>query len=264
MDPGADARQVHGGLAGGIAAPDDDHVAVLAGGGLASARPVVDPAAEQLVDALDLEPAPDHPGAGDADRRLHRDAVVDDGLEAAAGFRVSAGDGVADRQFGPEAFRLAPGEAGQLGAADALGEAEEVLDQGRVGRLPARQVLFQDQGREPVGSGVDRRREPGGAGADYHQVVVALRGGGADVPVREDALDGGSGDRLIAGEHDRQVVLAEAMCRQDLGRALAARLDPGEWLGRPGEEVPHALVLLAEQAANHGHIGARRDSRLRF
>ena len=39
-----------------------------------------------------------------------------------------------------------------------------------------------------------------------------------------------------------------------VARSLPASTQVNGWAAR--EEVPHALVLFAEQAANHGHIGA--------
>ena len=123
--------EVHHRLPGRVARADHDHVVAAALGGLAAPRPVVDAALEQLVDARERQPAPDHPGGGEHHvcgelvAAGEREALLPGGRDRAAD------DAALQDQLGAEALRLAAGEPGELRAADAVDEAEEVLDQRR-------------------------------------------------------------------------------------------------------------------------------------
>src|SRR5204863_8534777 len=103
---------------------------------LAAPRPVVRAAPEQLVHPVELEPPPLHPWRGEQD--VGADLVAAGDLHHAARGVVTAADHAAQQdELGAELLGLAPREPRELRAADALGEAEEVLDQRGVRRLAA-------------------------------------------------------------------------------------------------------------------------------
>ena len=114
------------------------HVVAAALHRLAPAGAVVDAAAEQLLHALDLEPPPVHPRRGDHDVGAHLGRRW---RASSRGPRPSSSgcrDAAQHQELRAEALRLPAGEPRQLGAADAVREAEEVLDQRRVRGLAAR------------------------------------------------------------------------------------------------------------------------------
>ena len=74
-----------------------------------------------------------------------------------------------------ELARLGDGAAGELGAADAGGEAEVVLDPARRARLPAERGALDDERVESLGGAVDGGAEAGGAAADDEQVDLLSR-----------------------------------------------------------------------------------------
>ena len=77
-------------------------------------------------------------------------------------------------QLGAELDRLPPGPVGELGAGDAVGEAEVVLDPRALPGLPAGGHPLDQHRAQPLGRAVDRRAEPGRAAADDDQVVEVL------------------------------------------------------------------------------------------
>ena len=154
----ARVRQVEDRLPGGVARADHDHVVAAALRRLAAPGAVVDAAPEQALDAVDVELAPLHPGRRQRDLGRDRAAVAQ--LEGDAPGAVAPVPSTAcRRRSSAPALRLAPGKPGQLGAADSLGKAEEVLDHRGVGGLPAGHLALEDHGREAVACRVDRRRE---------------------------------------------------------------------------------------------------------
>jgi len=86
--------------------------------------------------------------------------------------RAAARHATQHHELGAEALRLAACKPAQLGAPDPVGEAEEILDQRRVRRLPARHLLLDHDGGEAVRRGVDRRRQAGRPAADDREVVL--------------------------------------------------------------------------------------------
>ena len=144
------SREVENGLPGRVARADHDRVVAAALRGFAASRAVVDAPSQQLVEAFDRQPAPIHPGRGDGDGR--RDLVVALHLdhEPSVGLPSVAARAAEQRQLGAESLRLTAGQPRELGAADALRKAEEVLDRGRMRRLPAGDVAFQQDRREAV------------------------------------------------------------------------------------------------------------------
>jgi len=81
-------------------------------------------------------------------------------------------DALQEHQLGAEAFGLPTGQPRQLGTADPVREAEEVLDHGRVRGLSPGHIAVEHDRREAVGGRVDGGGEAGGAGADDDEVVV--------------------------------------------------------------------------------------------
>ena len=108
------------------------------------------------------------------DRRGHLRAVVEDQLDGlVVAVQPAARDAAQEHQLGAEAFRLPTGQPRQLGAADPVREAEEVLDHRRVRGLAARHVAGRRRSStRPSGGGVDGGGEARRPGADDDEVVV--------------------------------------------------------------------------------------------
>ncbi len=205
-------------LPGGVARADHDHVVAAALGRLAAPRPVVDAALEQFVDAGEREPPPDHAGSGEHHIRGELVAAGEREPLLTRGRDRAADDAALQDEFGTEALRLASGEPGELRAADAVDEAEEVLDQRRVRRLAAGDVRLDQHGRQPVGCGVHGGGEPGGTGADDRQVVVRARWRGGEPPSVGEGGDRDGGEHVVAVDQRRRL-----RRRQLRGRRAAHR-----------------------------------------
>ena len=115
--------------------------------------------AEQVSPALVVSPAEPSPHAG-APAALHV-GTRDTGPPALM-------------RLGAELGGLAAGAVGQLGAGDAVGEAEVVLDPAALPGLPARGLPLDEHGAQPLGRAVDGGAQPGRAAADDHEVVELL------------------------------------------------------------------------------------------
>ncbi len=249
---------MHRGLAGRVAGADDDHVEAAAARRLGAPGSVVDAAAEKLLHPLDLETAPDHPRGRDQERCLEPIAAVEIDFEATVGAGAAPDDRAPDQELGAEPLRLAAREPRQLGAADALRKAEEVLDQRRVRGLAARNVLLDGDGGEAVRSRVDGGRQPGRPGADDRQVIGGAGGHVLDPPGLRDPVDRRRRDHLVGVDHDRVIAGGDTARAEELGGLGGSRLDPLERLRDPGEEVAQALVLEAERSADDAYIRAHR------
>ena len=121
------AGEVDGGLAGGVAAADDHDVRPAAHLRLDRSRGVVDAAALEPLAPLDAEQA--IVGAGGDQQAPGRDRLA--AVEVEHGMPLverQAGDLRGDGQARAELVGLHDGALGQLGAGDAGGEAEVVLD----------------------------------------------------------------------------------------------------------------------------------------
>ena len=258
LHPRACIPQVHRGLSRGVPGADDEDVVAAALSGLAAPGAVVDPAAEQLVDAVDLEPPPLHPRGGEGDVGRHLVAAVDGQAHRGARRQRAADDAAEQDQLGAEALRLATGQPCQLGAADALREAEEVLDQRGVRRLSARDVAVEDDGRQAVGGGVHGRRQTRGAGADDRQVVVVARRSGRDRPCGGKTRGGGAGVNGVTVDHHGQLGLTGAGPRQQLVGLGRAGLVELVRLRDPREEVAQPVVRGLQPAPDDAHGRADR------
>jgi hypothetical protein len=250
--------QVHDRLPGGVAGAHHDDVVAAALPGLAAPRSVVHAAPEQLLHAVDFQAAPVHPRRRDQRPGAHRVVVRQLEAEAPVGVHVVPRDAVEQQQLGPEPLGLPTREARELGAADPAGEAEEVLDQRRVGSLAARHVALDDERREPVGRRVDRGREPGGARADDGQVVLRPLRRVGEPPGTRDPLDGGRRDDGALVDEDRKLGIERPRPGERLLCRGAPHLQPVEGLCGAGEEVAQAVVLRRQPAPDDGDRGASR------
>ena len=261
----ARVAEVHHGLAGGVARADHDHVVAAALRGLAAPGAVVAPAPEQLVHAGELEPPPAHARRGE--QHVGRDLVPacdrDDGLAAVGD--PAAHDAAQEHQLRAEFLRLAAGQPGELGPADTLREAEEVLDQRGVRGLAARKVLLGHERREPVGGRVDRCRQPGRPGAHDQQVVVLQRRPGRRPPRRGERGHRRTGVHGVLLEHDRQRRIDDPARREQHLRLRRPRFHILVRLRAAHQEVAQLVIARLQPAAddlNRGSDGAHwRETR---
>ncbi len=146
-------------------------------------------------------------------------------------------------------------------------EAEEVLDQRRVRRLPARHVALEHDRRQPVGSRVDGGREAGRSGADDRKVVVSACSGWAlSAHASASRSTVAPASSAVAVDQQRQLCAGRVVLAQrgvGLGRA---GLQPRVRLRGAREEVAQAVVLRRQPAADDGdrradgtHDGAMRN-----
>jgi hypothetical protein len=209
---------------------------------LAAAGAVIDAVPEQILDAVELEPPPFHPGRHDDDVGAHLVAARQLGDRYRIRLEVTAHHPVEDQELGAEALRLPPGAPGQLGAADAVDEAEEVLDHRRVTGLTTGHVGLSDGGPEAVRGAVHGGREAGRARADDEQVVVTSLGAGEDRPRLREPLHGRARVNGVAVYYDgerRPVRTGLVQHRLRLRRAGFIELVR---LRRAREEVAQAVV----------------------
>ena len=191
---------------------------VVEPGGLEAA--VGDPAGDEHRAGLDV-------GRAVEQHRAHRAA----GLEA--------DDVAGQHHLGAEPGRLRHRAVGEVGAGEALGEAEVVLDRRALPGLAARGVALDDDGLQPLGGGVHRGGEAGRAGADDAEVVERLLGPGAQAE-RVGELDrGGGAERGAVGDQ-----------RPPAGRPAPRRR------GRAAAGLVVALDL--EPAVGHVVVGEER------
>ena len=103
--------------------------------------------------------------------------------------RLEADDVAGEHHLGAEPARLGDGPVREVGARQALREAEVVLDRRALPGLAARRLAFDDDGLQPLRRAVHRGREPGRPAADDAEVVQRLLGAGAQAE-RVGELDG--------------------------------------------------------------------------
>ena len=128
---------------------------------------------------------------------------------------------------------------GELGAGDAVGEAEVVLDPARGPGLPARGHAFDEHGPQALRASVHRCAEAAGAPAHDHEVAeVARRGRGQARPV---------GDLVVVGLHER-LALGGDEHRQPVGPQTGGLEQPGA-LGVVGEVEPEGDLVAGQEVA---------------
>lgn len=136
---------MQGRLAGRVRATDHDHVAASVGRGRVGGRAVVNTLAHEPLDSRSVQLAVsdargNHPAAA-AQLAAAGEREVDHPVRLGVG-RL---DLDSDEEFGAEPARLLVCASGELGAADAIGEAAIVLDPGARAGLPAGRVPLADQ-----------------------------------------------------------------------------------------------------------------------
>ena len=254
------AREVHGRLAGGVAAAHHQHVLVAAGECLGERGAVVDAAAGELVDPSGVEPAVRHAG-GDEEHARRQLAVVAEGEHVVAPVDAHARHLLRGEDLRPEPPRLGDGAACEVAAGEPGGEAEIVLDVAARPRLSARRLALDEQRVQPLAGAVDRRRQPRRPAAHHHEIVERLLG------ARAQAEPGGhlGGLRVqqlgaVGEEHGGERRLARPRAlrpRQPLGqRARLVRqlhVQPAEGDQVAAEEVAQRVRPRRPPVADHAH-----------
>ena len=166
------------------------------------------------------------------------------------------GGRVLDRdELGAEAAGLVRRPLGELGALEAAGEAEVVLDPARLAGLAARGLALDEDRAQPLGRAVDGGGEPGGAAADDDEVVVreARLVGDAEA-LGELEQRGPLEDRAVLEQRDRQPVVVDRRDPEQLARlAVALDVEPARRDPVAGEEVADVVRLLREAVADDAH-----------
>ncbi len=260
-DPARVLAEVHGRLAGRVRSADDDDVLVLAGAGLGHRGAVVDARAGELGEAGAVQlPVGDARRHEDAVRAERRAAGQPHGAPRALhleGHRVLHGE-----QLGAEPARLVGRAPREVRAAQAVREAQVVLDPARLAGLAAGRLALDHHGAQPLRRAVHGRRQPGRAAADDHQVVVVGR------RLRRHAEALGELEHGRALEHaavleqrDGQAVVPDPGDRQQLARlAVALDVEPARRHPVAGEEVAQVVGVLGEAVPHEPHA-ARLERR---
>jgi len=111
--------------------------------------------------------------AGGDEHRVRAERAAAAELDEPAGALGPHGGRVLDGdELGAEAAGLVRGPLGELGALEAAGEAEVVLDPARLAGLAARGLALDQDRPQALGRAVDGRREPGGTAADDDEIIV--------------------------------------------------------------------------------------------
>ena len=237
-DRGGEAGGVDRRLPGGVAAPHDDDVVAgeLAGG--RHRRAVVDPAADQLLERLDAQPAVVDPGRDEHRPGVHVAAVGVHDVVVPVRAPRDAGRRPAGEEAGAEPQRLPAGALRQAHAGDAAREAEVVADHRAGAGLAADGLGLEADGGQALARGVHAGGQPGRARADHDEVDDLV-----DVDVVGSAVElvgqrphvGAVAAPPGQGGHDRPPALVLRAARHHLAAHLAVGVvhagrhpDPGE------------------------------------
>ena len=166
----AAASEENGGLAGRIAATDDDDFLVLAQFRLEVGRGVIDSRADEFRQVGNARVAIFRARCNDDGTGLHH-AAVRQFQRVRPAFAEQTRGMAGDVDVGAELLCLYQCAAGQRHAGDAGGKAEIVLDPGTRSGLSAGRIGLDHQYVETFRRRVDRGGEPGRAGADHDQVM---------------------------------------------------------------------------------------------
>src|SRR5882724_1643217 len=244
------------GLAGGVAAADHHHLRSPAERRLVQGRGVVDAGALELRAAFGPQPAV--LGAGCDQQALGGDRLAALELQ----HRVGVDEGQADDRRGhgqarPELVGLEDGALRQLAAGQAGGEAQVVLDPHAAAGLAAGPGALQDDGVEPLGGAVDRRRQPRRPRPDHDQVVDRVVERLADPQgVRQLAVPRVTQEQLVAPGDDRGVGRGHAELFEQPGhRRIIFQVEPGEEQAVAGQEVADAEGILGVAGAEDAEAG---------
>ncbi len=255
--------EVHHRLPCRVPGADDHHLLTGALHGFAAARAVVDAVADQLVDPVQLEAAPIHPGCREHDSGGDLGTVVEDqgGLLVDLALEPASLDAGQKVELRAELLRLAPGQPGELRPADPVGEAEVVLDHRGVRSLAPGDVAIEDDGREAIRRRVHGRREPSRTCPDHGDVVAVAARRRDPAPGPRDRLDGGRCMRLVTLDDHGQRGFGEAAPGQHAVRLPRTGLQPLIRLGNPRQEIPQAVVLGVHAPADYLNRRACRAHR---
>ena len=176
----------------------------------------------------------------------HLVAAVDLERRCAGSIARAADDAAQEDELRPEALCLPAREPRELGSADAIGEAEEVLDHRGVRGLSTRHVDLDHDRREPVGGGINGSSQPRRARADDRELVVLPRRGRGQVPCLRKQGDGRVSVHVVAVEDDGQVLRCKAVLGEQRRSLRRARFEKLVRLRRSREEITQAVMLRFE------------------
>jgi DNA-binding SARP family transcriptional activator len=171
IDGGATGGQRQSGLPGRVGATDDgDRLALVTSHVQVTCR--VPDAAGPLErhPTRNVEASVVRAGRGDHRAGLDSRAVRQQDRRPAPVGQIKTGGGTGREDLYPELQRLDHREPGQGLAADALREAEVVLDAGTLGGLPTDAGAVEQRGDQAFGRGVDGGGQAGGPAADHHHI----------------------------------------------------------------------------------------------
>jgi len=229
VHPGRPGGQEDCRLAGGVAAADhDDRIGdagqrLHLGGRVEHADPLV------VLQVRHVQPAVANPG-GDQDGPPDQlGAVVQPDHVAAVVGLLQRGRPGRHAEHRAEFPGLDDRPVGQVGAGDAGGEAEVVLDPGRGAGLPAGGDRVDRQGLQPFGGAVDRGGQAGRARADDEQVAGRVRWDRGAQPDRLSQLGvRGFAQHLVAApDHHLGLLRLDAEAAYELVRlGVGLQVDP--------------------------------------
>ena len=184
---------------GGVAAADDAHLLARHRRRLGHGGAVEHAAADQALERGDPEPAVVDAG-GDDDARGRGPRCRRTSTPCAGRRRRRAPAPARMKEYSrAEGPGLLERPEGEVGAADAAGEARVVADQRAGAGLAADRLLLDHQRGQPLGGGVDRRREAGRARAHHDDVVDPVRRSSGAISPKASAISRSVGLTSVVG-----------------------------------------------------------------
>jgi hypothetical protein len=161
--------------------------------------------------------------------------------------------------LGAEPLGLAAGRRGQLGARNAGGEAEVVLDPRAAARLPASRGLLDQHGLQALGCAVHRGSEAGRSAADDREFVHLQRRARGQAEHRGEFGVRRLDERLaLLGDHHRELIAVEARRVQQLLALGLVGHEGTEGVLVAGQELTHFPGPLVP--AMPDHLGVRNGA----
>ena len=157
-------------LTGRVSGADEVDVVSMRAARFAARGAVIDPLADEPIEAVDREASPRD--AGGKNERSCPDDVVPVQQHFARRW-TDAGDGARDQNFSPEPLRLLQGATGKFVAGDPAGKSEIVLDSRGCPGLTTGGLALDNDRAQPFGCAVDRRRKTSWTAADNRDIVFA-------------------------------------------------------------------------------------------
>ena len=244
----------------GVGRADDVDVVVDDLARVAGVGAVVDAAAGECVEPLRLQAAVGDAGRDDHRAGLDRRTTVRVAVEHHRTHRppLLERDHVAGQHhLGAEPLHLRHRPVGQVGAAEALGEAQVVLDRGARAGLATGSLPLDHDRAQPLGRRVDRRGQAGGTAADDAHVVQRLPGLGAQAE-RAGQLDGGGGAQRVAlrRQHEGQVVGGHpGQLREALALLVELDVEPAVGHVVAGQERLHLVAAVGPPVVDDPDVG---------